>query len=1532
MRDGTSRPAPSHPAGLVPVCLLLLFILALPSLPTSVMFGGLTTASVREAGPGEVPVPTPLSLPAAPASTVRAGNEVPVVSQVPSALPPPTAEVPIILSNAQSSPIGDYQQKVDVASSTYSTYINANWSNVWFTYTSGTTITAWIETNASNTAAQTIVWLKLNGIGASGSVTVDMVFGPTSYHGLSASGPTGEAPQLSSTYGQLDDGALVFPFYDNFKGTTLNANLWKAPVKTANGAVTVNNGVSFYAKGNGDYVFILTKNALAPPLITEELFDPNGLSTAGINPVIGETTAGTKSTLVDLCPGYEAQWVTATASSTNYFVDPNCTTSTSIASGWPIPTTSTVVGTAWVTTGSEWEYQNYSTEEKLTDSSLAITTTYYPYFGLSNYFAGTYYVQWVRARMFPPNGVMPSTTFAPLLTAPGQPTVSATVLDSDQVLSVQDSVPTTGSAPFEYEWLVSVNGGVFGKANVCSIPDGSGVPKGTVETCTVPAGTLISGKSYAFTFAINDSTGSSAVSTPSPNVKVYAPLVPGTITASGTLLDRGQSATLTANPSGGAAPYTYTWYAGSSNTCANDPAAPGPYALTTTVAPAASSDYCFSVQDSATQPENRTTTAVLLTVNPALAANAITPSAPTILQGNGVTLSAQPSGGSPPYSFQWFSGLSSSCASDSPISGATGSMLNVTPATSTYYCYSLSDVSNGTPTATASSPTDLVTIATLPAIPGTPTASRPTVDVGQGVSFVSSGSSSGGSGGNYYSWVGLPPGCPTANSLNITCAPTAAGNFTINVTVTDSQGYSTTSATLNYVVYSDPHVSAPVPSRSSSDVGQSVTFVANGIGGYGSLTYSWTNSSTALGCAPSNNSTLGCDPTRSGTSFTVSVAVTDQNGFVTAFNISSYYLVFPDPLVGSPVPSTTNVVLGLSVYFNSSVVQPGSGGDVYRWTLSGTGLGCAVSTNLTLRCTPGSTGNYTTLITMTDSNGFSNSSISPVVRVTPTTSGPVINSFGASPDPVILGSTTYLNVSSSGGSGTLSYTFTGVPPGCATADVHALPCTPSRTGNFTVEVFVNDTAGHSANATTLLEVVNTTTVPELASVSVSPSSKSLPVLTQVVLQAIPACTGGACPKVGVTYLWTLQSPALGSLSSTSLQSTTFTAGATPGTTRVEVTASYLGKVVHSNATLTITSNVVPTLLSVAISPANASLAPGTAQSFQASAACSPSPCPSGIAYTWRMNVSSLGNMSTSSGSVVRFTAGNHSGNLSLAVTAVLGAQSVSHSIPVIILAGSTAPTGSTGNGFLVDLLLILVLVIALVFLLVLLAWRRSRRASPPTYPAAAAPPPTGMVAGAVVASAPPPPPTQPEWIEDDEPREDSPPPEAPASPSSEVPASEPGAVPEIPPSLSEVPSPDSSPEATDLPPERATTDIRAAPQEGSPSPEEETPAPEPDESEAVSLAHFRNFRKELRRLRKQRTTLGSSVAAGGTARTTSPEEPSPEPHPSDAGEDGGKGKPAQSREEPSTEASEPGSAPSYSSSEEGAPTESTEEEDPSAKS
>ena len=117
-------------------------------------------------------------------------------------------------------------------------------------------------------------------------------------------------------------------------------------------------------------------------------------------------------------------------------------------------------------------------------------------------------------------------------------------------------------------------------------------------------------------------------------------------------------------------------------------------------------EYYISVTDA--HPTTVDSSNAIIIVNSALLAKAITPSNPTIDSGQSITLTANPSGGTTPYSYQWYSGTSSTCSSDTAISGATSSTYSASPTSSTYYCYVVTD--SATTPETNTSATNLITV------------------------------------------------------------------------------------------------------------------------------------------------------------------------------------------------------------------------------------------------------------------------------------------------------------------------------------------------------------------------------------------------------------------------------------------------------------------------------------------------------------------------------------------------------------------------------------------------------------------------------------------------------------------------------------------------------------------------------------------------------------------------------------------------------------------------------------------------------
>ncbi len=87
-------------------------------------------------------------------------------------------------------------------------------------------------------------------------------------------------------------------------------------------------------------------------------------------------------------------------------------------------------------------------------------------------------------------------------------------------------------------------------------------------------------------------------------------------------------------------------------------------------------------------------------------------------------------------------------------------------------------------------------------------------------------------------------------------------------------------------------------------------------------------------------------------------------------------------------------------------------------------------------------------------------------------SPPVINAFTSSPSSIDENLTTQFIVDVSGGTGPLSTSYSGLPPGCASQDLLTLSCAPNQSGIFTVVATVTDALGYQASALTTLTVAS----------------------------------------------------------------------------------------------------------------------------------------------------------------------------------------------------------------------------------------------------------------------------------------------------------------------------------------------------------------------------------------------------------------------------------------------------------------------------
>lgn len=280
----------------------------------------------------------------------------------------------------------------------------------------------------------------------------------------------------------------------------------------------------------------------------------------------------------------------------------------------------------------------------------------------------------------------------------------------------------------------------------------------------------------------------------------------------------------------------------------------------------------FSVVVTVTDSASKTGTGTMqLQVNSSaggkLAISSVTYSPSPAIQGSVVTITTTTTGGKTPLAFA-YAGLPAGCT------GVTGNPVTCVPSASGSFSVTVTVTDSSSPAQTTS---QILSLTVNPATAGSPTVTlviQPTssVTLGSTVYFVAS--PSGGTSPYSYSYPQLPTGCTGQNVANLSCLPTAAGTFTVVVTVTDAHSLSSSaSASLTVTQGSNAHpVVTAFNASGPITVGQSTTFTVVVQGG--TLPYHYVYTGLPTGCTSSDTASLSCAPTASGT-FTVTVTVTD---------------------------------------------------------------------------------------------------------------------------------------------------------------------------------------------------------------------------------------------------------------------------------------------------------------------------------------------------------------------------------------------------------------------------------------------------------------------------------------------------------------------------------------------------------------------------------------------------------------------------------------------------------------------------------
>src|SRR5207247_3802774 len=183
---------------------------------------------------------------------------------------------------------------------------------------------------------------------------------------------------------------------DNFAGTSLS-NKWTT-VKSAGGSVTVNNSATFAAAASSDYVFVDSATQAFPSVAESDMVS----ASANADPMLGVTTSTSTNSFVGLQNGYSVEDVSSTLKLISQTASGSLVTSQSEsfhAGIWQM---------VWSATGSESASDGTVT---LSGSrSTPSIANYGIYVGYANVAVGNSTADWGSMRVYPPNGVMPTTS------------------------------------------------------------------------------------------------------------------------------------------------------------------------------------------------------------------------------------------------------------------------------------------------------------------------------------------------------------------------------------------------------------------------------------------------------------------------------------------------------------------------------------------------------------------------------------------------------------------------------------------------------------------------------------------------------------------------------------------------------------------------------------------------------------------------------------------------------------------------------------------------------------------------------------------------------------------------------------------------------------------------------------------------------------------------------------------------------------------------------------------------------------------
>ncbi len=315
-----------------------------------------------------------------------------------------TSYEPLTITNSQNQGTPTpFQQMINVTSS------SPGWAdissspfgqNVEFFSATGQILDSWLE---NYTSAHAIWWVKLtSSIPVGSKQIIYMGFAPTSTN-LFNTNNVGEAPQLSSTYAEYDDGANTFLYYQRFGGLSSLPNNWSSisgtvityyPMYIEVAAITSS---TWY----GIYMNPIPSSLSSSTTVWEYYGNEYDSKIAGS--AVGIGIGSTNEISYGFLEGDNPPNLVFLDNNNNGF---------SINTGY-YDTNDSKIYTMEIVSGKDVNmYVNYK-QIYSTTSATSASPTYFVIQSSNN--GGTLSspitIEWFRLRAYPPNGVMPSVSF-----------------------------------------------------------------------------------------------------------------------------------------------------------------------------------------------------------------------------------------------------------------------------------------------------------------------------------------------------------------------------------------------------------------------------------------------------------------------------------------------------------------------------------------------------------------------------------------------------------------------------------------------------------------------------------------------------------------------------------------------------------------------------------------------------------------------------------------------------------------------------------------------------------------------------------------------------------------------------------------------------------------------------------------------------------------------------------------------------------------------------------------------------------------